>query len=199
MKTKFAPLTGLSVWALHRAAGDAWLISYLEMSQTEARSGIFYVEPFAIAFSLELFVKALVGFQDHSFNAKKASHETASLIRENTHIPTLAAIAADAELMEIIEEYGKAMAFKYGELGMMIDRDEQKKVLEAVLRIRAELGESTELTRPSAHAVTAAVECSMCNAHAGEPCVFDDDPNLSSPTKVHTARIPPGWANQVPD
>jgi hypothetical protein len=195
MKTKFAPLTGLSVWALHRAAGDDWLISYLEMSQTEARSGIFYVEPFAIAFSLELFVKALVGFQDHTFNAKKASHGTASLIRENTHIPTLGAIAADEELMEIIEEYGKAMAFKYGELGMVIDRDEQKKILEAVLQIRTELGERMELTRPSADAVTAAVECSICNAHAGEPCVFDDDPNLSSPPRVHTARIPPGWVN----
>lgn len=147
------------------------------MSQTETRSGIFYVEPFAIAFSLELFVKALVGFQDHSFNAKKASHGTASLIRENTHIPTLAAIAADVDLMEIIEEYGKATAFKYGELGMMIDRDEQKTILEAVLRIRTDLGERMELTRPSAAAVTAAVACSICNAQAGEPCNFDDDPN----------------------
>jgi hypothetical protein len=199
VKTQFAPLTGLPVWARHRAAGDAWLGSYFELGKVEPRLGIFYVEPFALAFSLELFVKALVGFDDPSFDAKKANHGSAAIIKVNTNIPTLEAIAADAELMEIIEEYGKATAFKYGELGMMIDRDEQQKVLDAVLRIRSDLEERMEKTRPSAAAITAAVPCSVCNAAAGEHCKFDGDPDVvQNPPKIHTARIPPGWVNPGP-
>jgi|GEM_PF-3723229 len=110
----------------------------------------------------------------------------------------MAAIAADTDLMEIIEEYGKATSFKYGELGMMIDRHEQQKVLDVVNRIRVDLDERMEKTRPSAAAITAAVSCTICNAAAGGACKFDGDPDPGSPPKIHGARIPPGWVNPGP-
>src|SRR5664280_858670 len=118
MKTQFASDIGdpIPIWARHRVAGEAWLISFYHLTEVETGFGVFYVEPFALAISLELFVKALVGYLDPSFNAKKARHGTAKIIMQNTHIPTLGAIAADAELMELIEEYGKATDIKYGEL-----------------------------------------------------------------------------------
>lgn len=195
MKTHFLPDTGIGNWARHRAAGDAWLDSFYDLGEVGNGWGVFFVEPYALATSLELFVKALVGFDNPSFNAKSAGHSTEAIIKANTQIAILGAIAADFELMELVKEYGKAKDFKYGELGMVIDRDEKMQVLDAVLRIRTDLETRVEVRRPSAEAITAAIPCPICNARMGDACTMDDASGPSHPTKIHTARIPPGWTN----
>jgi hypothetical protein len=203
MKTKFSPNDGtFSSSAHHRAAGEAWLVSYSALarnggSTTAIGWGVFYVLPFMLSFCLELFVKALVGYENPGFSAKKANHGTAELIRSNIHIPVLATIAGDTDLMELIEEYDKVKDIKYGELGVMIDGDEQQQVLAAVLAIRAELETRSMKNKPSATAITANVPCPICGVAIGEPCRVDDGNGgiIENPETIHTSRIPQGWKN----
>jgi hypothetical protein len=144
MKTIFVRDTGLPDWSYHRGAAEAWRSAYYERIElVENRLfGRFYVEPFMIAHSLELFVKALAGYDDlTSFKAHRYGHNTRRILTERAHIPSFAKISGDPELMEIIGEYEKALDVKYGEMAMNLDNSEKQQMLDAIGLVRDELAD----------------------------------------------------------
>jgi len=135
-------------WARFFHAGDIWLgcLDLLKKYRDEVPWGVFYAEPFLLSFSLELFVKALVAYEEKTFTKKNQHHFTSKLIIEyQDKISVLKEIANDKSLIDIIIEYEKSVDVKYMETSVELNGDEVKLLLDIVYKLRNDMCKRTGL------------------------------------------------------
>jgi hypothetical protein len=141
MRTKFSKLGNhpIPLWSQYLGGADAWLFTYqtLDDHPNEIGWGMFYVKPYALAFTLELYVKAIVAYSDTSFNAKSFSHKTSEIISAYSNkIDVLKELSDDHELMDIIKEYEKTIDVKFGEMSVAIYGEDTKRLEDTVYKLR---------------------------------------------------------------
>lgn len=145
MNTKFAKFEGdfPKAWMKFSGAAAEWLDAYHVVYENNGSGdtwGVFYVKPTILALALEMFAKSLAAHEDAAFNGMKFRHNTSKVIfnyRET--IKLFKKISDNRELMRIICEYEKTVDVKYGGMGVNIDGDEEKMLLDVIYEIRAEM------------------------------------------------------------
>lgn len=150
MDTKFTKLETnyLSDWDVYFMAGDAWLqsLQVLEDNKQEIGGGVFYVLPWIVAFCLELYIKALAAYEDHSFNGQNYYHKISKIITEyKIRIPIFKTISDDAFIMNLISEYEKTKDTKYAQTYVCINGVDQSKLIKIIYELRSEICKRTGL------------------------------------------------------
>lgn len=136
-ESKFPPK-----WSCYFHAGDSWLeILQWFIDNKERVNGwsIFYVKPWIVSFCLELYSKSIVSYLDKDSNVRIYQHETSKLLSDFADkISLFSRILENGEIVSLIREYEKTVNTKYGETVMLIDGDDQNKLINLVYELREE-------------------------------------------------------------
>ncbi len=145
--TKFSKENSIPQWNSFFTAGDAWLqsLQVLNDHKDDIGWGVFYVNPYVVAFCLELFVKAIAAYEDHSFEGKKYFHRTTEIIKKYKKISIFKKILNNNSLLLIMKEYESTIDTKFGQTYVSIDGDDQNKLINVVYDLRSEMYKRTRL------------------------------------------------------
>ena len=129
----FGP-TDIPKWIFYFSAGAQWLRTYeivRDLKNADRNPDwLYYVEPHALYFAIELFVKAFAAKQNPNFNAradknangKRIGHSATSIIEEyRARVPTFDVIAKNQRLFNLIKTYEGTLNTRFGETAVSME------------------------------------------------------------------------------